>query len=131
MLHAIVDDDLAAQGIPLLHRHDVCQQIVILTRHHAGKCIRPDHAQPALQRSISIFFGQWSCRGNAQVRAQQTGRLLLQRQPHAVREQPDGGDAAHSQHQRDQQHAPFPGAPVAAEQIEGEAEEVHILFTLM
>ena len=54
--------------------------------------------------------------------------MLLQRQAHAVGEQSDGREAAHRQHQRQQQHAPVPGAPVAAQQIEGEAEDVHVLF---
>ena len=29
-----------------------------------------------------------------------------------------------------EQHAPFPGAPVAAEQVEGEAEKVHFQFII-
>ena len=129
MLRAIVDDDLPAQGIPLLHRHDVSQQILVPGRHHAGKGIRFHHAQSALQRSIAILLWQWPRRGDAQIRTDQAGRLLLQRQPYAVREQANRGDAAHRQHQRDQQHAPFTGAPVAAQQTEGKAEEVHCLFT--
>ena len=60
-----------------------------------------------------------------QIRPNQTGRLLLQRLPPPVGEHADRREAAY----RQQQHAPLPSPPVAAQQVEGEAENIHFSFT--
>jgi len=54
-------------------------------------------------------------------------RLLLQRLPYTVGEQPDGGETAHRQAPAPAAARAIPGAPVAAQEVEGEAEEVHYL----
>jgi hypothetical protein len=99
-------------------------------RHHAGEGAALHHLQTALLRSLAIVRRKRSRRSDAQIGPDQTLRLLLQRLPHAIGEQADRGETAHRQHQRQQQHAPFPGAPVAAQEIEGEAQKVHCLFTV-
>ena len=101
----------------------------LAVRHHAQERAALHRAQPARLCSSAIGGRQRARRNDAQIRADQAGRLLLQCQPHAVGEQPYGREAAHREHQRQQQqHAPLPCTPVAAQQVEREAEEVHFLF---
>mgnify|MGYP001584143901 CR=1 FL=1 len=89
---AIINQDLAAQRIARFHRLNFSQQILLRRRHHAEKGRSLHNMQAALQRGSAIRGRQRARRSEAQVRAQQAGSLLLQGQPHAIREQADGGD---------------------------------------
>ena len=116
---AVVDLNLAAQRIARLHRLYLAQQYLFAMRGHAGEGAALHHKQAFSLRRLAIGRRKRSSGGNAQIGANQALRLLLQRLPHAIGEQANGGQTAHRQHQRQQQHAPFAGTPVAAQEIEG------------
>ncbi len=131
MQAAIIDLYLAAQRITRLHRLNLGQQHPPLMRHHAGKRAALYHAQAAQLGHFSIIGRDRARRRDAQIRAQQTGRLLTQRLLHPVGEQSDRSETSHRQHQRQQQYAPLPCPPVAAQEIKGQAEKIHFIFTAL
>ena len=79
MRRTIVDLDLPSQRIPHLHCLNLTQQHLLTVRHHAGKSTTLHHLQPVLICHLPIFWRKRTCGSNAQIRADQTLRLLLQR----------------------------------------------------
>ncbi len=83
---AVVDLDLAAQGIARFHRLQLAQQHLPAMRHHAGEGAALHHLQTARGRQLAIVGREHTRGRDAQIGPDQTLRLLLQRLPHTVGE---------------------------------------------
>jgi hypothetical protein len=81
---SVCDLDFSAQWIPVAQCLNFSQQIAGEAGHHTGEGGGVHHAQPKLDSFIAISEWQRTDSGDAQIRADQAMRFLLQCLPHAV-----------------------------------------------